>query len=81
MLVSAIHQTNGSAAHTGAQGVQVRGAYFCWKSMRVSAPATCIHRVPLVLGRNHDFGADGKLLVCDAAGTYLVDIRYWFEMR
>jgi hypothetical protein len=49
--------------------------------MRVSAPATCIHRVPLVLGRNHDFGADGKLLVCDAAGTYLVDIRYWFEMR
>ena len=26
-----------------------------------------------MLGGDHDFGADGKLLVCDASGTYLVD--------
>ena len=25
-------------------------------------------------GGNHDFGADGKLLVCDPTGTYLVDV-------
>ena len=28
----------------------------------------------MVQGRNHDFGADGKLLVCDPTGTYLVDV-------
>ena len=31
--------------------------------------------VPVVQGRSHDFGADGKLLVCDATGAYLADNR------
>ncbi len=34
----------------------------------------CRRRVPGVQGGNHDFGADGKLLVCDRTGTYLVDV-------
>ena len=34
----------------------------------------CGCRVPVVQGRNHDFGAEGKLLVCDATGAYLVDV-------
>lgn len=32
-------------------------------------------RIPVVQGRSHDFGPDGKLLVCDANGAYLVDNR------
>lgn len=33
------------------------------------------HRVPLVEGEAMDFGRGGRLLVCDATGTYLVDNR------
>lgn len=39
-----------------------------WQSYRAC-------RVPMVDGRDMDFGHDGKLLVCDGTGTYLVDNR------
>ena len=69
-------QISESIACTGAQGVHLQAAScLCCSPLRVSALASCVRRVPLVLGSNHDFGADGKLLVCDASGTYLVDIR------
>lgn len=33
-------------------------------------------RVPMVEGGDMDYGHDGKLLVCDATGTHLVDNRW-----